>query len=119
MCEAEILMYHGGRGLTCFLSERLASIFNPLMESYFGCSFQSVRPVQVNIKTRAYITLHESVNSHFTGHFTLRLSGDAPGVVVNRSSEKVHQLHFTVKKHFYIFSMSFFAQVKEEEKRKH
>lgn len=41
MREALMLMDQGGGGgLVCvFLCERLPSIFNPLLESYFGSSF--------------------------------------------------------------------------------
>lgn len=41
MREAEMLMDQGGGGglAHVFLCERLPSIFNPLLESYFGSSF--------------------------------------------------------------------------------
>lgn len=37
--------------------DRITSIFNPLLESYFGRSFESDGSVLVNIKRTAYVTL--------------------------------------------------------------
>lgn len=57
MHEARVLMDLGAGLAHISPGDRITSIFNPLLESYFGRSFESDGSVLVNIKRTAYVTL--------------------------------------------------------------